>query len=132
MVQTVSLLPLMRWWQISVTLAWVVLTVRRERGSRRLGARWCLCIFLSRIFIFSSPKKKMLSFLPRTTQRDTSCIQDDLLRPRRSPSILAQGHLAAVAPEKTLARICREVGATVRANVKLRDMNVVVRADDER
>ena len=33
--------------------------------------------------------------------------------------------------EKTLARICREAGATVRANVKLRDMNVAV-GDDER
>ena len=38
----------------------------------------------------------------------------------------------AVAPEKTLARICREAGATVRANVKLRDLNVAVRGDDER
>ena len=38
----------------------------------------------------------------------------------------------AVAPERTLARICREAGATVRSNVKLRDMNVHVRADDER
>ena len=38
----------------------------------------------------------------------------------------------AVAPERTLARICREAGATVRPNVKLRDMNVLVRADDER
>ena len=32
----------------------------------------------------------------------------------------------AVPPEKTLARICREVGATVRFNAKLRDMNVAV------
>ena len=38
----------------------------------------------------------------------------------------------AVAPEKTLARICREAGATVRANVKLRDLNVADRGDDER
>ena len=38
----------------------------------------------------------------------------------------------AVAPEKTLARINREAGATVRPNVKLREMNVVVRADDAR
>ena len=38
----------------------------------------------------------------------------------------------AVAPERTLARICREAGATVRSNIKLRDMNVHVRADDER
>ena len=33
--------------------------------------------------------------------------------------------------EWTLARICIEVGATVRPNVKLRDMNVLVWADDE-
>ena len=37
----------------------------------------------------------------------------------------------AVAPERTL-RNCREAGAAVRPNVKLRDMNVLVRADDER
>ena len=34
--------------------------------------------------------------------------------------------------ERTLARACREGGATVRLNTKLRDMNVVVHADDER
>ena len=38
----------------------------------------------------------------------------------------------AVAPEKTLTRICREAGATVRVNVKLSDMNVAVRGDDKR
>ena len=38
----------------------------------------------------------------------------------------------AVAPERTLARVCREAGATVRQNVKLRDMNVAVRGHDER
>ena len=38
----------------------------------------------------------------------------------------------AVAPERTLARVCREAGAIVRTNVKLRDMNIAVRADDER
>ena len=38
----------------------------------------------------------------------------------------------AVAPERTLARICREAGAVVRCNVKLREMNVTVAANDER
>ena len=38
----------------------------------------------------------------------------------------------AVAAEKTMARMCREAGATVRANANLRDMNVAVRGDDER
>ena len=38
----------------------------------------------------------------------------------------------AVGPERTLARICREAGATVRMNTKLRDMNVAVEANDER
>ena len=33
---------------------------------------------------------------------------------------------------RTLGRICREAGATVRCNAKLRDMNVVVSASDER
>ena len=39
----------------------------------------------------------------------------------------------ALAPERILARVCREAGATVRFNAKLRDMNLLsVAADDER
>ena len=38
----------------------------------------------------------------------------------------------AVGPERTLARVCREAGATVRTNTQLRDMNVAVDATDER
>ena len=38
----------------------------------------------------------------------------------------------AIAPEKTLARVCREAGATVRCNCKLRDMDIAVPANDER
>ena len=38
----------------------------------------------------------------------------------------------ALGPEKTLARICREAGATVRCNAKLRDMDIAVSAQDER
>ena len=34
--------------------------------------------------------------------------------------------------ERSLARICREAGASVRFNTKLRDMNVAVSANDER
>ena len=34
--------------------------------------------------------------------------------------------------ERSLARVCREAGATVRCNTKLRDMNVHVPAQDER
>ena len=37
-----------------------------------------------------------------------------------------------MAPEKTLARVCGEAEATVRCNAKLREMNVVVAATDER
>ena len=32
--------------------------------------------------------------------------------------------------ERTVARVCREAGASVRRNCRLRDMNVTVRADD--
>ena len=35
-------------------------------------------------------------------------------------------------PERSLARVCREAGATVRTNTKLRDMNVCVPANDQR
>ena len=38
----------------------------------------------------------------------------------------------AVPTERTLARVCREAGAIVTRNVKLRDMNVQVPATDER
>ena len=38
----------------------------------------------------------------------------------------------AVGPEPSLARVCREAGATVRCHAKLRDMNVAVSAQDER
>ena len=34
--------------------------------------------------------------------------------------------------ERTLARVCREAGASVRINTKLRDMNLSVPATDER
>ena len=34
--------------------------------------------------------------------------------------------------ERTLARVCREAGATVRINTKLRDMNLSVPATDKR
>ena len=37
-----------------------------------------------------------------------------------------------VPTERTLARVCREAGAVVRSNVKLRDMNVTVPVEDER
>ena len=38
----------------------------------------------------------------------------------------------ALGPERTLARVRREAGATVHVNAKLRDMNVAVRADEMR
>ena len=38
----------------------------------------------------------------------------------------------ASAPERTLARVCREAGASVRFNAKLVDMNMAVPADDAR
>ena len=41
-------------------------------------------------------------------------------------------HRAIGEPERTLARVCREAGATMRWQAKLRDMNVTVSASDER
>ena len=38
----------------------------------------------------------------------------------------------AAATERTLARVCREAGTTVRFNVKLRDKDIAVDANDER
>ena len=45
---------------------------------------------------------------------------------------LAAWKRRAVPTEITLARVCREAGATVRRNVKLRDMNLHVDPSDER
>ena len=42
------------------------------------------------------------------------------------------GHARALVPERTLARVCREAGATVRCNAKLRDMDLAISAHDER
>ena len=41
-------------------------------------------------------------------------------------------HTRAIGPERTVARICREAGAVVRTNMKLRDMNIVCPANDDR
>ena len=59
--------------------------------------------------------------------------QNDLLGRHRA-ACPRSGRLKrrAVPTEITMARICREAGATVRRNVKLRDMNVHVAATDER
>ena len=42
------------------------------------------------------------------------------------------GRLKKRAPERTLARVSREAGATVRCNAKLCDMNLAVVANDDR
>ena len=53
---------------------------------------------------------------------------------RHRAACLCSGRLRsrALAPERTIARVCREAGATVRCNAKLREMNVDVAASDER
>ena len=59
-------------------------------------------------------------FLDSLGRHQAACPQSGKLRTR------------AVGPERTLARICREAGARVRCNVKLRDMNSTTPATDER
>ena len=53
-------------------------------------------------------------FLDTTGRHRAACPRSGRLRTR------------AVGPERTLARVCREAGATVRINTKLRDMNVAI------
>ena len=53
-------------------------------------------------------------------------------RQRTAPSGLSPILQTAIPTERTLARVCREAGATVRCNAKLRDMSVSVHATDER
>ena len=57
---------------------------------------------------------------------------DSLRRHRGACPRSGRSRSRAFATERTLARTCREAGATVRVNVKLRDMNVAVSALDER
>ena len=59
-------------------------------------------------------------FLDTTGRHRAACPRSGRLRTR------------AVGPERTLARVCREAGATVRINTKLRDMNVAISASDTR
>ena len=59
-------------------------------------------------------------FLDTTGRHRAACPRSGRLRTR------------AVGPERTLARVCREAGATVRINTKLRDMNVAISASDAR
>ena len=56
-----------------------------------------------------------------------TCLEDIGQHPRSG-----RLRLRAVGPERTLGRVCREAGATVRCNTKLRDMNVAISANDER
>ena len=58
--------------------------------------------------------------LDRQGQQRAACARSGRLKTR------------AMAPERALARVCREAGATVRRNGRLRDMNVVVAAHDDR
>ena len=53
-------------------------------------------------------------------QHRAACPRSGLLRARALPT------------ERTLARVCREAGDTVRLNAKLRDMNIDIPATDER
>ena len=60
------------------------------------------------------------AFLDREGRHRAACARSGRLKTR------------ALAPERTLARVCREAGATVRYNARLRDMNLAVTAQDDR
>ena len=69
---------------------------------------------------FQSPRQGACVGLPWIVADNTVQPRSGLLRSRALPT------------ERTLARVCREAGATVRLNAKLRDMNIDVPATDER
>ena len=60
------------------------------------------------------------STLDRMGRHRAACARSGRLKMRALPT------------ERTLARVCREAGATVRRDVKLRDMNISVQSRDER
>ena len=57
---------------------------------------------------------------------------DRLGRHRAACPMSGRLRTRALGPERSLARICRQAGATVRCNAKLRDMDIAVSAEDER
>ena len=59
----------------------------------------------------------------------TTCVWAAL---RQSRPALGSLSTLQVISERTVARICREVGALVRCNIQLGDMNLTVPATDER
>ena len=69
---------------------------------------------------------------PSTSQSPDASVLDSFGRHRAVCPRSGRLRTRAVGPERTLARVCREAGATVRYNTKLRDMNVAVAAEDER
>ena len=70
----------------------------------------------------------------RCFSRGRDCPQLDKLLGRHRGARPRSSRLRsrALPMERTLARVCREAGATVRCNCRLRDMSVTVRADNER
>ena len=69
--------------------------------------------------VFRASMLLKLLMVPRDSTRDVPRVDVGRLKCRALP------------PERTLTRVCRETGAIVRSNFKLRDMNVAVPVEDE-
>ena len=80
----------------------------------------------------SNPEFRIEAELFRTIVSEARCECGAILdrEGRHRAACARSGRLKtrARAPERTLARVCREAGATVRYNARLRDMNVAVTA----
>ena len=126
-------------------------TTRLPLPSSTFGRRWCLLTFWPRASAVlhgapTSPEFKVAPELFRTLLLERLRLPVEITDARCECGIAldTQAHhratcarsgrlrSRALGPERTLARVCREAGATVHVNAKLGDMNVAVRADDMR
>ena len=72
------------------------------------------------------------SSLPHAGARGLPLMMTEVSCGARLDGACARSGRRAVGPERSLARACREAGATVRTNTLLRDMNLCVPAVDAR
>ena len=93
------------------------------------GPEFRVCPELFRTLVL---ERLRLPFEVVESQCECGSVLDTLGRHRAACPRSGRLRTRAGPPERTMARICREAGATVRFNTRLREMNVAVSANDER
>ena len=82
--------------------------------------------------LFRTMILERLDCLSRCLKHGVNAVLDREGRHRAACARSERLKTRALAPERSLARVCQEAGATVRYNARLRDMNLTVTAQDDR